>query len=234
MTNDNKVLTEDGIGYVEFIDVFGTDMDIVKAARVTTSTNSSQEKDIGLLHYLIKAGHLSTTEHVVFKFKIKCPIFIARQIFRHRLSSFSELSGRYATSKCEYYIPTNIREQVDKHTVAIIDDNEEHKQIQAYVEERFKNHFKICTNLYNDLLEEGVAKEIARMILPLSLYTEFMWTINARSLINFLLLRNNEHAQLEMQEYASIIEKFFADSLPETYSAFLKYLKYNEDISIEE
>jgi len=213
---------EDKIGYVELVDFMGSDLDVVRAARVSYNKElTNKEKDLELLNFLIKEGHTSTTEHCVFKFKIKCPIFVARQVLRHRVSSTNELSGRYSEFEPEFYIPTKLRYQVAKHEISTINlrgVNEEQ------LIEDLSNFMKSAYRHYQYLLTQGIAKEIARIVLPVSTYTTFIWTINTRSLINFLKLRTSEHTQKETRDYAGLIEGFFKNKMPETHKAYVKYI----------
>jgi len=212
-------------GEIDLISYLGSDLDIVNAARVSFSSYSEEldEKSKGLINFLIKNKHSTPFEHVVFKFHIKCPIFVAREWFRHRWSSFNEMSMRYhVPESIDFYIPDpeNIRKQVGKpgsYTFEEITDPE----IKQFTIQRMNAVYDIAYQVYKDLLDAGVAKEIARSVLPVGQYTEFVWTVNLRSLINFLSLRNSSHAQLEINKYAEILESIFADLLPETFNCWL-------------
>jgi len=212
-------------GEIDLISYLGSDLDIVNAARVSFSSYSEEldEKSKGLINFLIKNKHATPFEHVVFKFHIKCPIFVAREWFRHRWSSFNEMSMRYhVPESIDFYIPDpeNIRKQVGKpgsYTFEEITDPE----IKQFTIQRMNAVYDIAYQVYKDLLDAGVAKEIARSVLPVGQYTEFVWTVNLRSLINFLSLRNSSHAQLEINKYAEILESIFADLLPETFNCWL-------------
>lgn len=219
-------------GEVELIDKIGDDLAIVNAAKVSFSASLSEmnEHGIGLINYLLKNKHATPFEHVVFKFRIKAPIFVTREWMRHRWSSFNEMSMRYYVPPViQFYNPDpkNIRKQIGKpgaYTFEPVDD----PNLEKIVNERLNVVYKLANSVYNDLIELGVAKEIARCALPVAQYTEFIWTVNARSLINFLSLRNDLNAQYEIQEYAKCIENIFSDILPITYDAF----KNNERTAI--
>lgn len=213
-------------GEVSLLSQFGNDLAIVNAAKVSFASQEKEmnEKAAGLINYLIKNKHATPFEHSVFKFYIKCPIFVAREWMRHRWSSFNEMSMRYhVPSQIDFYIPEkdSIRKQVGKpgaYTFEKFETETEQSNAYALVVQRLKNIYKEAEDAYRSMLNYGIAKEVARSVLPVGQYTEFIWTVNARSLMNFLSLRNDQNAQLEIREYASIIENIFSEVLPDTYS----------------
>ncbi len=194
-------------GYVELVHYMGSDDFIAEVARISTGTVGDEDSNKRLIHFLLKHGHLSPFEHAVFTFRVKAPIFVARQWFRHRIASYLEASGRYRKLQPEFYIPELSAEQQK----AMLEQS-----LKAYEE-------------YKKLLEQGVPREKARMILPVNIYTEFYWTVNARSLMNFLNLRADSHAQYEIRQYAIAIYTLVAKVMPETMKAFVKYA-YTGDI----
>jgi len=207
-------------GFVKLIDFIGGDTKVVLAARVSFDmTLKGEEKDKKLIEYLLKHEHFTPFEHSVFQFHIKCPIFVARQWMRHRWGSYNEISARYTEVKDEFYIPKSFRIQDTKNKQGSLEsdklDNE--KLIKLY-KESIENAYKT----YQELLKNGIAREMARMVLPVSQYTQFYWTVNARSLLNFIRLRTDEHAQYEIREYANVISKIFAQNMPWTWEAFNK------------
>lgn len=212
-------------GEVELIDKFGDDLSVVNAAKVSFSASLSEmnEHGIGLINYLMKNRHATPFEHVVFKFRIKAPIFVTREWMRHRWSSFNEMSMRYyAPPVIQFYNPepANIRKQIGKpgaYTFDPLNDD----NLEKIVKERLDVVYKLANSVYRDLIELGVAKEVARCALPVAQYTEFIWTVNARSLMNFISLRNDSNAQYEIQEYAKLIENIFQQCLPITHKAFI-------------
>jgi thymidylate synthase (FAD) len=220
---DNEFFVLDH-GSVKLLDKMANDLDVVNAARVSFATYQTEmdEKSIGLINFLMKNKHATPFEHSVFKFYIKCPIFVAREWFRHRWSSFNEMSMRYyVPESIDFYNPENIRQQVGKpgsYSFEAIND----PAVLSLVESKTKSVYNYAYNTYQVLLAEGVAKEIARSVLPVGQYTEFIWTVNARSLINFISLRNDEHAQYEIRCYADVIEQVFADCMPITHKAFVE------------
>ena len=215
-------------GFVELIDFMGSDLRAVEAARVSFQKGlSSEKRDKKLIDYLMENGHESPFEHIVFTFRIKAPMFVARQWFRHRISSFNEISGRYSVIKHEFYYPENLRIQDDINRQGSLFGMEKEKENPGL--EKLKKQTEDCYNTYEELLESGVAREMARMVLPVNIYTQWFWTINARSLMNFLNLRADSHAQFEIQEYALQIAKIFEEKCPWTYEAFIKHF-YKGDL----
>jgi len=207
-------------GFVRLVDFMGGDQAVVQAARVSFGQGSKgEEKDRKLIDYLMKHGHHTPFEHAVFKFHVKCPIFVARQWFRHRWSSFNEISGRYTEMKYEFYHPGSWRTQKDKNYAYEDPPPEKGAALTAALED----HYRRVYELYEDMLAQGVAKEQARIVLPLALYTQFYWTVNARSLINFLRLRTDRHAQYEIRAYAERIEEIFREKMPWSYEAYQRY-----------
>lgn len=212
-------------GEVELLDVMGNDLSVVNAAKVSFAAQVKEldESSIGLINYLMKNKHATPFEHIIFKFRIKAPIFVTREWMRHRWSSFNEMSMRYHVPPIiDYYIPAskNIRKQVGKpgaYSFEEIDDLE----LKTLTIRRMQEVIGYADLVYRDLLDLGVAKEIARCVLPVSQYTEFIWTVNARSLINFLTLRNEQSAQYEIQEFAKVIESLFESIMPITHKAFI-------------
>ena len=205
-------------GFVKLVDFMGSDLRAVNAARVSFGgVSKGEEKDKALIKYLMEHEHLSPFEHCTFQFHLKCPIFVARQWMRHRIASYNEVSARYTQVKDEFYIPTEFRIQ-DTHnkqgSVASKDLNNE-ELLKIYTES-----IEASYQAYQKLLEAGVAREMARGLLPVSQYTQFYWTVNARSLLNFIHLRADDHAQYEIRVYAQAIEKIFKEKLPWSWAAF--------------
>lgn len=211
-------------GWIRLLGVMGTDLDIVNDARQSYDVEhrAVTESDQGLINFLIKNRHGTPTEGVEFKFQIKAPLPVAREWMRHRNSSFNEVSGRYVKQTLGFYqpAPEAIRTQVGKpgnyYYEQIKDAN-----IQEKVAEIFNNSYNRSYEDYESLIELGVAKELARNILAQGMFTKFMYKTNARSLMNFLSLRNDERAMYEIRMYAAAIEQIFKTSLPLTHAAFV-------------
>lgn len=223
MTNKPiKVLNN---GEINLLDYFGDDLSIVNAAKVSFASHEEEmnEKATGLINYLLKNKHATPFEHVVFKFHVKCPIFVAREWFRHRWSSFNEMSMRYHVPKeIEFFYPEydTLRKQVGKPGAYTFEQVTYPDKIGPQVNAKLKFAYEVAESVYRELLDMGIAKELARSVLPVGQYTEFIWTVNARSLMNFLSLRNDHNAQYEIREYAVAIEDIFLQTLPVTYQSW--------------
>ena len=208
-------------GFVRLVEFMGGDSAVVQAARVSFGGGlKDPERDKKLIDYLLANHHETPFEHSVFKFHIKCPIFVARQWFRHRVASYNEISGRYTKMHEEFCVPEKLRTQKAKNYKYEQLDEEKNAELKT----KIKNFYDSSYNLYKELLDNGVAKEHARLVLPLSLYTQFYWTINARALLNFLSLRLDEHAQYEIRQYAISINDIFKEKMPWTHESFNKYV----------
>jgi thymidylate synthase (FAD) len=198
----------------------GGDQRAVESARVSFGSGSKgEEKDKKLVEYLLAHGHHSPFEHSVFQFHVKLPIFVARQWMRHRVASYNEVSARYTEVQEEFYVPAEFRVQDKINRQGSVKSGAlDNKQLlEIYVKSLDESYAA-----YRRLLESGVAREMARMVLPVAQYTQFHWTVNARSLMNFLSLRMDSHAQSEIREYAGAIAEIFKARMPWTWEAFLK------------
>jgi thymidylate synthase (FAD) len=195
------------------------DAQIVRAARVSygkgTKTVRDDEK---LIRYLIKNEHWSPFEMVEFKFHVKAPIFVARQWFRHRTGSVNEISGRYSVIENEFYIPEKWRLQDTKNRQGSRGKLDE--LTNEYATDAYTEALDYAYKAYEALLSAGVAREMARMVLPLSTYTQFYWKQDLRNLLHFLKLRLDEHAQWEIREYAKAILSLIESLVPVTIKAW--------------
>ncbi len=209
-------------GFVQEVDLVGNDNRAVEAARVSFQQGlKNVDRDRALIDYLIENGHESPFEHIVFTFRIKAPLFVARQWFRHRIGSFNEISARYSEVVEEFYVPRNSRSQdtLDRQASLFQEAPETDGLLREIVEENSRQAYE----RYQRLLSLGVARELARIVLPLNLYTQWYWTVNARSVMNFLSLRADTHAQWEIQQYAQAVAGIFNERCPWTFSAFMKH-----------
>lgn len=206
-------------GFLRLVDFMGGDNAVVQAARVSLGEGlKGEERDRKLIRYLISNGHLTPFEHSVFKFHVKCPIFVARQWFRHRWGSYNEISGRYTQFPEEFYVPHLFRKQVKKDYEYKDLSGNEIKELKREILTLFGDAF----DLYKSMIERGVARELARIVLPLALYTQFYWTVNARSLMNFINLRADKNAQWEIRQFALVIARVFKELMPWTFEAFIE------------
>ena len=213
-------------GFVDLVDMMGDDSRVLDAARVSTGASSKGDKaDRILLDYLMENEHHTPFEKLVFEFHIKCPIFVARQWFRHRIGSFNEVSARYKEFEFEAYIPEEWRMPgTTNHQGSVAAEFTLEEESHAF--EILDYSYQVANNVYHELLNLGVAKELARLVLPMGQYTEFYWTVNFRALMNFMKLRSDSHAQLEIQNYSNTIFKIIEDTgkIPWSISAFKQYI----------
>ena len=198
------------------------DYAIVQAARVSLDQGiKTPEQDSKLIDFLIKHKHTSPFEMVKFKFHIKCPIFIQRQWIRHRTANVNEISGRYSVLKPEFYVPEKICFQGEFNKQMSGEEITDPGTIDL-----FKNYIETATQqyvMYNKLIEMGVSKEMARIGLPLNMYTEFYWCIDLHNLLNFMRLRSASNAQPEIKQYSDAIKELIRDLCPHTIKSFEKY-----------
>jgi thymidylate synthase (FAD) len=179
------------------------------------------EADEGLIRFLMRDRHGTPFEHNSFRFHIRAPIFVAREWFRHRIGSFNEFSMRYARATDDFYIPEaeDVRSQVGKpgsYSFEPVD-----AELAEQAREELREVYEHAYAVYERLVEAGVARELARSVMPVGAYTEFFWTVNARALMNFVSLRAADTAQREIRYYAQAVEQFFAEKMPVTHAAFV-------------
>ncbi|MBO4527343.1 MAG: FAD-dependent thymidylate synthase [Victivallales bacterium] len=210
-TNHIKVLG--GQGWIGLVDRLGTETSIVNAARVSFGKIRTEmdDRDAALVRYLIKNHHTSPLEHVVFTFLVHCPLFIRSQWHRHRTWSYNEISRRYTDVDIEFYTPPELREQAESDRQA--SRPAEHLD-QAACKALIEEHHKRSLDLYHKLLEQGVCREQARGVLPQDMMTTFWATVDLNNLLKFLELRDSDHAQWEIREYAIAIKKLIKPDFP--------------------
>jgi thymidylate synthase (FAD) len=210
-------------GFVRLDAVMADDLSVVNAARVSFGVRREEmeDRDAGLVRFLMRERHGTPFEHNSFRFHIRCPIFVAREWFRHRIGSFNELSGRYTQLDDSFYVPAaeDVRTQTGKPGAYTFESVE--AGLAERTRERIREAYRSAYATYEAMLADGIAKEVARAVLPVGIYTEFYWTVNARSVMNFLSLRNAETAQREIQRYAAAVEELFAGRMPVTHAAFV-------------
>lgn len=218
-----------GKGEIELIDTLGTDLTVVNSARVSFGNRKTEfdKKDRFLMNYLAENKHHSPFRHIVMQFRVKAPEFVLRQWYKHVVGAettssyptkdhaWNEISGRYKPVE-EYYIPTDWRAQSTDNKQA--SDGLVADQKKASV--LFEGAMGSILQAYKNLLELGVAKEQARVILPLNQYTEIYWTASFQAIANFIELRDHDHAQLEIREYAVILGNLVKEKYPEAYGAW--------------
>lgn len=211
-------------GYVQLYDSMGDDLRIVNNARQSFGKESSVfgDSERGLVRFLMKNKHGTPFEAVVFQFNVKCPLFVRSEWMRHRIGSYNEFSTRYTEMPREYYIPEpeDVRTQKGKPGAYRFEQITNGTQVwfrseldatcgKAYIE-------------YLNALKSGVAKELARLMLPVNFYTMFTWTVNLRSLLNFISLRSAANAMWEIQQYSKVVEAQVKSIVPTAFEAFVE------------
>jgi thymidylate synthase (FAD) len=223
-----EVITENTIsvldhGFVRLDDSMASDLSVVNGARVSFARHKTEmdESDEGLIRFLMRDRHGTPFEHNAFRFHVRAPLFVAREWFRHRVGSFNEFSMRYAKATDDFYVPEpeDVRSQVGKPGAYSFEPVD--PELAERTREELQALYDAAYTTYTRLVEEGVARELARLAMPMGAYTEFYWTVNARSLMNFISLRAAETAQREIRRYADACERFFAEKMPVTHAAFL-------------
>ena len=212
-------------GFIRLLDYMGSDAAIVRAARVSYGAGTKKvSEDRGLIRYLMRNRHTSPFEMVEFKFHVKLPIFVARQWIRHRTANVNEYSGRYSVMKEEFYIPADedIRFQAKDNKQGRSDDQVP-DDIKRKLVDTLNASQKQAYEQYSEFVDDGLAREIARINLPLSLYTEWYWKIDLHNLFHFLRLRLDKHAQKEIRDYAGIMATMVQTVCPMAYEAFEDY-----------
>lgn len=221
---------------VELVKSSASDSDVVWAARVSTAGENSLDdvdgdpsRAAGLINYLARERHGSPFEHTSMTFFISAPIFVFREFMRHRIASYNEESGRYRELRPNFYIPDNERKlvQIGKPgSYTFIDGTDEQYEITVSA---IKESCVIAYENYKKMLDAGVAREVARAVLPVGLYSTMYVTMNARALMNFLSLRTSRegshfpsYPQREIEMVAEKMEQYFATLMPITHEAFEK------------
>lgn len=211
---------KDSISSLELVRHSGSDIDVVNAARVSFGkrVTTMSEKDVQLIRYLVKHAHTSPFEHNQLSFRVKCPLFVARQWMRHRMNSYNEISYRYVKSDLEFYVPPHWRYQDNANrqgSVGSFDDES--------LKEEYRNALTAAAASYNKLLDQGVCRELARGLLPLCTYTEFIFTCNLHSLVHFLKLRLHPGAQYEIRCYAEGMLRLSLPYFPVSLGAWKEF-----------
>jgi len=214
-------------GFVRLVDYLGGDARIVQSARVSYGQGTkSVRQDRALIYFLLSHQHTSPFEQVVLTFHCKMPIFVARQWVRHRTARLNEVSGRYSVMKDEFYVPdpSELRFQDDKNKQGGSGSLPLDEAISII--ELMEKDQKAAYKRYESYLEQGVARELARVSLPLSLYTEWYWQIDLNNLFRFLWLRLDSHAQEQIRVYAEALATCAKAVAPMAYDAFEEHMLY--------
>ena len=218
---ENHVKVLGGQGWVGVIDHLGSEISIVNAARVSFGKikKTMDERDVKLLEYLLDNKHTSTMEHVVFTFSIHCPLFVRSQWHRHRTWSYNEISRRYTEIDMEFYVPPELRRQAESNRQAsVADPSFDGSALIAEIDA----HNRASNALYERLLAAGVCREQARGVLPQNMMVTFWGPVDLSNLLHFLELRDSDHAQAEIREYAQAIKRLIKPYIPHVAEYFAK------------
>ena len=213
---------------VELVQSMASDAAVVQAARVSTGASSeSTERDAGLINYLMRDRHGSPFEHNAFTFYIEAPIFVFREFMRHRIASYNEESGRYKELEPVFYVPAPERKLIQVGKVGAYEFVEGSNEQFVVTSDSIKDSCVFAYEKYTDMLNAGVAREVARAVLPVNTYSSMFVTMNARSLMNFLSLRTTREGtqfpsfpQREIELVAEQMEILCAGKMPITYKTF--------------
>lgn len=226
-------------GYVRYIDHMGSDERIVESARISyKSPSKGKEQDDKLLRYLWKNKHTSPFEMCKITFNIKMPIFVMRQYVRHRMQNLNEVSARYTQLSDDFYIPYVWRRQDTKNKQgSVIDDLWEpkfsaleesaigHEACSELFEEQCLEIYKV----YQSMIDSGISREMARMVLPVNIYTEIYSCWDLKNLLHFVKLRDDSHAQYEIQEYGRAIKTILKELFPVTMEVYEETQTYENN-----
>lgn len=233
-------------GFVRVMDYMGNDSSVVQAARVSYGAGTKKvNADKGLINYLIAHRHTTPFEMCEIKFHIKLPIFIARQWIRHRTASVNEYSARYSIMEDEFYIPhvENLAAQSkvnhqgrDEARILSADEQKRVLEILKKDAATSYNHYLEMINQDKngnivDESKDGLARELARMNLPVNCYTQWYWKIDLHNLLHFLYLRSDAHAQYEIRAYANVMLDLVEKWVPHCFEAFMKHRKSGKELS---
>ncbi|RJO74362.1 MAG: FAD-dependent thymidylate synthase [Myxococcales bacterium] len=213
-------------GFVRLVDYMGSDARIVQSARVSYGAGTKTlREDKGLINYLLRHEHMSPFEQVVFTFHLKMPIFVARQLVRHRTARMNEISGRYSVMNEEFYVPEpgKVRFQSKSNRQGASGETVP-PEMQQRVLDILKRSHGAAYESYQKMIEADIARELARVNLPLSLYTEMYWQMDLRNLLHFIRLRIDDHAQYEIRLYAEALSTAVRAVAPIVWEAFEEYV----------
>lgn len=206
-------------GFVKIEEVMGGDDAVIEAARICYQSSGSDSANERLIEHMLRQGHTTPFEHAVMRFHVKCPLFVARQWQRHRWSTFNEKSLRYCEATPEFWVPDNVDDVCLNQLAGTLS----HPGRKIY-----NGALSVAYQAYQALVKGGMAKEDARAILPMGIYTEFLWTTNTTSLMNYLRQRLDPAAQGAHRQYAEAVNELWQDAMPITASAWNR-LNYNHD-----
>ena len=213
-------------GFVRLVDYMGGDDRVVQSARVSYGAGTkTYREDSGLIDYLLRNSHTSPFEQVILTFHVKLPIFVARQWIRHRTARLNEISGRYSVMKDDFYVPAPddvALQSTDNKQGRSAEpmDKTQAEKVRTVLADGQRNAYAA----YTSLVDEGIARELARINLPLSTYTEWYWQIDLHNLFHFLKLRLDAHAQKEIRLYAEVLFDIAKKVAPKCCESFKRHV----------
>lgn len=222
MTDNKRKINVLDHGYVTLIDYMGSDDAIANAARISYDKGTKKvSNNENLIRYLFRHRHTSPFEMVEFQFELKMPLFVIQQLIRHRTANINQMSLRYSEAIEEFYIPNldQIKEQSKVNNQGRGEIMDKPDEIAALLEGSSLSSL----TAYKYLLDENLAKELSRMVLPANLYSKLVWKMDLHNLFHFLKLRIDKHAQWEIQEYAKAIYSLIQPIVPIACKAFEDY-----------
>ena len=212
-------------GFVRLVDAMGGDDAIVQAARVSYGQVTSKvSQDRGLIRYLMRHRHTTPFEMVEFKFHCKMPIFVARQWVRHRTANINEYSLRYSEARDEFYYPETEHIQFQSALNKQGRSGEVPAELKQKVLDYFKENSERSFAMYQELNEAGVARELARSLLPVNIYTEWYWKNDLHNLLHFIGLRSDGHAQYEIRVFSDAMAHYVKEKAPFAWEAYQDYV----------
>ncbi len=228
----NKIEVHE-LGFVKLLDVMGNDEEVENAARLSYGTGTRKVSQTrNLIRYLMRHKHTSPFEMCEVKFHIKLPIFVMRQLVRHRTASLNEYSGRYSIMSNEYYLPE--ADYLQKQSKTNNQGRDEKHPSTGLLHYEFNRVYDNAHIAYENLLEEDIARELSRVVLPVANYTECIWKIDLHNFFHVVHLRADSHAQREIRDYANAMYELVKPHFPLCCEAFEDYIVNGETFSKQE
>ena len=221
------------LGFVKLLDVMGDDEEVENSARISYGEGTRQVNQTrNLIRYLMRHKHTSPFEMCEVKFHLKLPIFIMRQLVRHRTANLNEYSGRYSVMSNEFYLPEG--DYLAKQSTTNSQGRGEVLEQQGLLQFEFNRIYDGASMAYQVLLEEDLSREVARAVLPVANYTECIWKIDLHNFFHFVKLRSDSHAQREIRDYANAMYELVKPNFPLCCEAFEDYVQGSTTFSKQE
>ena len=212
------------LGFVKLLDVMGDDEEVENSARISYGEGTRKVNQTrNLIRYLMRHKHTSPFEMCEVKFHLKLPIFIMRQLVRHRTANLNEYSGRYSVMSNEFYLPEG--DYLAKQSTTNSQGRGEVLEQEGLLQFEFNRIYDGASTAYQVLLEEDLSRELARAVLPVANYTECIWKIDLHNFFHFVKLRSDSHAQREIRDYANAMYELVKPNFPLCCEAFEDYVQ---------